>query len=493
MTSAARHFCMRTLVVVFGFLMTAAASPQDSAHLDVQMSLSSHTALVGEPVWVEVRVTNHSREAMRVDMGTACCGAKEVTIQIPQADPSNQEHIRCGSGTGLAMTCGCLSELPFEIGPGASLTRRYVLEGDFRITHAGTYRVLLEKKIPYGPKLPASAVGTPQAYFDLKHSQTVRLSETLKELPANDRKLLRIEQKLAQRVASPMPTPSYPPDVDIDKLRRIIDAWRKAQDQASRLQLSLAQGMMAYPVKGMEPLFGSWLEQNNTSFADWAIVALSHLNTRESRDILARQAASPDKPTDISFQTHRWEALDALAKMGDTSYVSLFERLTGDQNHDVQRMAIFGLGLLGGERELPVLNELARHGATAFDRGDAILAIGETRSLRAVPILIQLFTLPDSDQPSASDYSLFLLTHHELTAVNQLRTPLEAQKAWNDWWSTNEKTARAYGPFECAVPNSTKRTVMSEARCKVIFSDDGAMRRERHRRLAFFERSVLDR
>jgi hypothetical protein len=84
-----------------------------------------------------------------------------------------------------------------------------------------------------------------------------------------------------------------------------------------------------------------------------------------------------------------------------------------------------------------------------MDRQDAIQAMGDTASLKAVPILIELFTLPNADQPNSSDYSLLTITHHSLPPAQE-RPPAEYRMMWQEWWERNNGKARAYGPFECS-------------------------------------------
>jgi hypothetical protein len=77
--------------------------------------------------------------------------------------------------------------------------------------------------------------------------------------------------------------------------------------------------------------------------------------------------------------------------------------------------------------------------------------MGDSASLEAVPMLIALFDLADSDQPSASSQSLATLTHYSPPTPDH-RTLLETKNAWQSWWERNRRSARAFGPFECAVP-----------------------------------------
>ncbi len=435
-------------IALCALLVTTAASAQSGSPLDVQMQLSPSTILIGEPAWVDVTVTNRSPEALRVEMGNSCFGARELTIQVPGAEAYNRDRKHCGIGK---LGGSCMVQGPVKIDAGATFKRRYVLRGDFRITRAGSYNVFLEKDFPYGPDLGGTFGAGAQNFPRLTEAQHVRIQQTLNVLPADHNRLLQIEQAEAQELAAPVPSLPFPPNASIEVVRQISDERSKLQQDAWADKSAMAAGLIEYPTSGMEPTFSSWLAQNNTTFADWALTALSHLNTPASRKILARQAVSSDQRQDTSFQIHRWEAIEDLAAMGDTSYVPLLEKLTRDPYHDVQRMAVRGLGLLGGENELSFLNRIALNAKTMTDRQDAVQAMADTGSPRAVPMLIELYTLPGSDE-STSEYALWTLTHHHvrLPHATRMLTPAEAKIAWQDWWLQNQRTARVYGPYDCA-------------------------------------------
>jgi hypothetical protein len=210
---------------------------------------------------------------------------------------------------------------------------------------------------------------------------------------------------------------------------------------------ALAEGLAAYPAAGMEPIFATWLDRQD--FYEYALLALYHLDTPQARTILAQRAtgALVSLPP-VDNNAERWLAVEYLSWMGDQSYLPLLEKLVHDPARDVQRMAVFGIGRLGREKDLPLLNQLARNGKTLQDRIDAIQAIGETGSLKAVPILIELFTLQNADEPESSNNALYELTHHEINEAYR-SDAARVQQLWQAWWTQNHSTARAYPPVNC--------------------------------------------
>lgn len=421
---------------------------------DVQMHVSKSEFILGEPVWVDVQITNRSTKTFRVDTSPYCFmfNTRPLNVQIPDAEPGNGERDRrCNEQPG-----GDCFETWANLKPGETLTDRYVLSGDFRITHARTYSVLLQKAIHYALAPDAPAVGVAEKIIHLNQLQSARSEITLNVLPANPERLLAIERTLAAQAEKPVVIPPVVAiqdgrPISTEEYRRADDDRRKRDRETSEAHHAIGEGLAAYPATGMEPIFHSWLDRGDLESS--AMLGLYHLNTKEAREVLAQLAASTGKPDDSVHQNHRLGAVYELARMDDKSYVPLLEKLAHDTNDGVSQQAILGLGMLGGENELPFLTALAREGATASDRQDAIMSMGDTASLKAVPILLDFFKSPDADGPVASIIALSRLTHHQIPNAEH-RTPLEVQAAWQDWWKQNQRTARAYRPFECSAGNA---------------------------------------
>jgi hypothetical protein len=423
-------------------------NPSVKQDFDVQMQITKTQIILGEPLWVDVRITNRSSEILRIDTSDYCFmfDTRPLNVQIPAAQSGNGERDRRWN----EHPGGDCFETQADMKPGETLTKRYVLSGDFRITHPGRYSVLLEKAIHYAQAPNTPPAGIAEKYTRLDQLQTVKSQISLDVLPANPEKLLAIEQTLADKVSNPIPITEVASikngqPISLDEFRRADDDRRKRERAESEDRNSITEALVTYPAAGMEPIFLAWLDRGDLE--GHAITALYHLNTKEARRVLAQLAESPAKPNNSASQNHRLAAVYSLARMDDKSYVPLLENLAHDIDHGVRQQAILGLGMLGGEKELPFLTTLAREGATMSDRQEALMSMGDTASLKAIPILINFIVLPDSDQPSASTVALSRLTHHYLPVVER-RSLLETQAAWQDWWKQNQRTARVYGPFE---------------------------------------------
>jgi HEAT repeats len=441
--------------------LSAVAFAQQS--LSITMRLSSTTVLLGEPVWVDVAVTNQSAHALRVGMGADCFGVRPIKIVIPEAEPALPQNVyRCYRG----IAGSCASSGPSLLEPGDTLKRRYVLAGDFRIAHPGHYRIMLEKQISYAGALPGE---NPAGLMRNAVSQSANDEAFLDVQAADPARLLKLEQTLAAEYARPLtlnlqPTVAKVSATSPDAARRVKVSLDEQRMEALDVHNALGAGLAEYPAAGMESEYNGWIIRQ----WNYGLLALANLNTPEARRLVA-QAADPsenlyrrwreyihvadglpvEKLTREALDNRRAAAIYTLARMGDSSYVPLLEKLAGDSSVEVRQQAISNLGLLGGETELPKLTEIARNAPNEMDRQEAITAMGDTHSLKAVPLLIELLALPDAGQPAASNDALMTLTHHQVQLTQQLSAE-QLQGKWQQWWNENKGQASVYGPFDCA-------------------------------------------
>lgn len=449
-------------------LMAAASAGSGHAQsaLDIQMTLSKTKIMLGEPVWVNVAVTNRSSDALWISMGSDCFGMRPIKIVIPGAGPALPENERrCSERNVMGGSCP-FSYPPPLLEPGDTLERRYFLEGDFRIEHPGTYQIVLEKEVRYW----VAPAGEKQPDLARNATSEKAKDEAILDVRETDpAQLLRLEQGLAADAAKLTPgepEPRKSPAEDDAAYQKARAIWDIKTMNASDAKGALIGGPIEFPAPGMETIFDDWLIAGGPS-ANSGLSALSRLNTAEARVMLAKAAeGSPDlyarwvqheevgdpeqaeKILQSSFALWRRSAVHALSRMGDPTYAPLFEKLTSDTSTEVRREAILDLGIVGGEQELLKLLDIVRIDPDANDRGSAITAMGDTRTLAAFPLLLQLFTVPDAGEPSASNFALTTLTHHFVSFDGQ-RPAAEYQNLWRAWWTQNSAMARAYGPFEC--------------------------------------------
>ncbi len=413
-------------------IAAVASSPPNASPLDVQMALSSDTILLGEPLWVDVRVTNRSSAPISVDLGSPCLGPKPLVVEVPDAEPRVDREQRCGSnGNGVGSCWFVGSQL---LAPGATLNKRYLFGGAFRITHAATYAVRITKPLRYGP------AATPGALLpETAPRQSTVVETTLTVLPPDPDSLLAIERDFAVRATATVPPEEFPPHADIETVRRVVKQHREVETIAFASSSAILEGLAAYPAQGMEPFFASRLDTTHGDYGSFeAAAALYHLNSALARADLAKAVQQPSS-------RNTWFIVHYLGLMGDPSYLPLVEHRINDPDPGVRQSAVLALGILGGETALPRLGLLIQNARSDADQNDAILALGNTATLKAVPFLISLFDAPN--RSAAAGYSLFLLTHHQLSP-SEYRTPQDAKASWRSWWAQNQTTARAYHPWE---------------------------------------------
>lgn len=419
---------MKTILMAL-FCAAMPAMAQTIAPPDVTMRFSGDHILLGEPVWVLVTARNDADKAIKWNPGDYCFmfSQQPVTAVVSGAARGNGKPERCQYG-GIGGDCFTGGSTT-EIAPGESATWRYLLEGDFHFTHAGTYHMKLTS---HPGKVPPTLVeNTVTPIQPVPVTQTL----TLVILPKDDAALLMREKQMAVEMEEEILSQKRSP---ITKAEREV-SWRQMQNVRQ-----VRRGLAVQPAPGMEPVFKHWLQLPNDFEGD-AVTGLRNLNTQESRVTLAKIAKTPDKPNSFAQEA----AARALAEMGDGDYYPLMVQLLVSPNQRVRRAAIVGVGSLGGEAGVAKLAEIAQTGGTV-EQGDALTVLGDMDSRAAVKALIDLMTAKNLQHPLDAEWPLFVLTHHRLEPVKYLRTPEQAHEVWQQWWNTEGRNAPVYSPFDCA-------------------------------------------
>jgi hypothetical protein len=316
-----------------------------------------------------------------------------------------------------------------EISPGESASWKYLLEGDFHFTRAGTYQVVLTS---HPGKVHSISGGN-----GVLSPQPAPVTETLTlmVLPKDDAALLTREKQMAAEMEAETLSQKHTP---------IGTAEREASSRQSQNVRQMRRGLAMQPAPGMESVFIQWMQLRNY-FEDDAISGLKNLNSQEARTALAKVAETPNKPNSYTQEA----AAYALGDMGDRKYLSLMVQLLASPNQRVRRAAIAGIGRLGGDSGVTKLVEIAHTGNTT-DQRDVLTALGNTDSRLGVKALIDLMTATDIPDRLDAEWPLFVLTHHRLEKVTFRRTPEEVHDAWQHWWDMGGEEAPVYSSNECA-------------------------------------------
>jgi HEAT repeats len=120
-----------------------------------------------------------------------------------------------------------------------------------------------------------------------------------------------------------------------------------------------------------------------------------------------------------------------------------------DRSADEQtkQQAALDLGCIGGDRAVRYL-ESALRGAAPDTRASIALALGNTRSRLAVPVLITMFA-DDSARDEVCD-ALVTLTHR--TRCDGGDDDAARRRAWRRWWSQMKSSVEIHGPDTCEAP-----------------------------------------
>jgi HEAT repeat protein len=129
-----------------------------------------------------------------------------------------------------------------------------------------------------------------------------------------------------------------------------------------------------------------------------------------------------------------------------TTDPELLAQVLRDRSADEQtkQQAALDLGCLGGDRAVRYL-ETALRGAGPDTRASIALALGNTRSRLAVPVLITMFA-DDSAREEVCD-ALVTLTHR--TWCDGGDDDAALRRAWRRWWSQMKSSVEIHGPDRC--------------------------------------------
>jgi hypothetical protein len=164
------------------------------------------------------------------------------------------------------------------------------LEGDFQLTHPGTYHVQVTSHGHIG-RYPAAA--TPRTRQDSIQSPLTEVAVPVTQLfvlvimPQDDASLLVREHQLAAAAETEILRAT-------DPMRSGRATARDSQFREESNALQVLRGLAAQPVAGLETDFEHWLTLS-IDFESDAITGLTNLNTPASCAALATIARTPDR------------------------------------------------------------------------------------------------------------------------------------------------------------------------------------------------------
>lgn len=374
-----------------------------SAQFELNLSPSKATYLAGEPVFLNLTVTNISTEQLRLDMAdplTMCSGYRFALQGARDRQAKN-----CGAWGG-----SCLSGF-VPLAPGKGRTGRVLLNARYDLRQPGQYLLKVSYQASFAPaggELPVAAL--------LGHQNFEK----------------QIEVVLA---------PSSP-----EQLKPVFAHYMHELDSTDWRERMEASDVISYLAPAfMESTFLRML--HTPSMQGVGVEGARNLGTPSAHRALAEFVKnSPPTKLPALYQT----ALRYLGEIGDSSDVPvLLEAAHNAPDSEARRVAMAAAGEAGGSAAVPAL-ETQLHDPSKDTRDNAEDALSFTGSRSAVPVLIQLLQSPDERISSFAEYGLERLTHLRGAKMDGVHPPPpDAYPKWIRWWTTDGRTAIIFKRDQC--------------------------------------------
>ena len=408
---------MRKLLVLSLWLLATPAWAQ----IEVQVRTEKPVFLAGEPIFVLIDVKNIGSDPVAYDGASF---KPPLTLSVPNGQLKVAKELTgCGTGGVAGGTIGFTTHPPM-LRPGASTTFRHLLRGynlqpgKYELRVSGSVDVAWREPTPFAanPQSPPPPVWK-HAVTDPVEGAEIDRRVSLTIVAASEAEL---RAAFAPHVAAASESSSR----------------RGSEGMAAVLEMAPAF---------LEPDIVKLVKQrgHEQGFAYSAAEALAAINTASSRKALI---AWFDRSTDLRVRSSIVRGL-ARTRHPDTLpfLASLLPGRSSEADDYIRREAAFGIGMIGGDAAVDALRD-APISPNPLVAGAVILALGNTKSKSAVPILIERAEGQKGYVSNEVCTALINLTHRGWCGGVGLA---ETQAKWRTWWAANGKGARIYGPDEC--------------------------------------------
>jgi hypothetical protein len=402
--------CIMTIKLARLLFLLALSTASGFCQVSITVKLDQSEYLVGEPIFVIVDATNIGAEALGYSTGD---GHADLTVPGGQ---HKQAPLLRGCYTGVGSGSGGGIFHPPLIPPGQTVSFRYLLKG-YRL-RSGAY------------VLRANGKAGVRWFFGAGRNSS----------PVSERK-----------VGDPVEGATFDVSLSLSIREGTEDELR--QRYVRYVNIAVSESGMSVPsreareaIAEMAPPF---LEKTILEFANQpetaalAVEGLGQIPTPASREDLVRLY---DKSADLTLRAAIVEKLAGIATLAELPFfASLLPGRSSKLDDRIRVPAVLGIGRLGGEDAVKALQS-APASPNPEVRQTVALALGNTRSPAAVPILIEMY----SDEPVRNDVcgALATLTHYQWCDGGGSVT--ETQAKWKEWWGSHASRLRLYGIDECA-------------------------------------------
>jgi hypothetical protein len=376
----------RRMIAVLLFL-----SSYSFSQLSGRLFLDKDTYAPGEPVFLRFEVKNEGQAAQTIVQADpySFCSGYEVSVST---DPgTNSSCSRYGYGGSCLFSSRPLAG-------GETFSERILLNYDHEIQSPGDYDVDASRSLTDGHN-PVSPI-------------------------------LEVKIHLHFRIDPNGETPTAQLQLWVNQLHS-KDVQKK--QEAARVLASLG------PVSLEDVLLGF---ANDHDVVRWAPLAFSRLHTERGLAGLAEllRTAEPGSPEHL-------QSAQYLGQTGDSRWFPLLAEVARKKPQILNYVS--DAAQTGGGKALSLLQELLQSPDKEYTQLNAAMALGDTGSRDAVPILLNLLKNPNPNLTDRGAYSLRQLTHRTYGDGQGNVAGADKFSAWVRWWNREGSTARIYKASEC--------------------------------------------
>jgi hypothetical protein len=386
------------------------------AQVEVQVRTEKPQFLAGEPIFVIAEVKNVGTEPVAYN-GASLKPA--VQLSVRNGDRKVVKGLTgCGAGSVGGGAVG-VTDHPPMLQPGQSTTYRYLLRG-YRLK-SGKYELHISGTVDVAWRESASVqTAAPRPALTRSVTDPVEGATIDRTLPLS---ITAASEEALRDAYAPYVAASF-----------------------SGVRHDAVNGILEMAPAFLEPEIRTLVKQrgHELGFAYAAAEALAEINTPSSRAELVNWF---DRSADLEVRASIVRAVAGTRHPDNLPFLaSLLPGRSTALDNRVKRDAALGIGMIGGEAAVEALRDAPRS-PDPLVAGAVLLALGNTQSKSAIPILIDRAEGQKGYVSNDVCTALINLTHRSWCGGGGLE---ETQKKWRTWWQANASSVRVYPPDDCA-------------------------------------------
>jgi hypothetical protein len=391
--------------VLFAMLLCFLPSCNAFAQAVGQLFLDKDVYMAGEPIYLHFDLTNAGPTPLQFAFGNSysSCGGYQVDV----SNEPSRENSTCALGGVVSCLIGGITLKPGEVHHD-----KLLLNYDHDLSKPGAVEIHASRFLNYAP------ASSPLADFVNP--------KTAMQFKAEGRFRIRLEESRPENLS--VIFQSYLDDLN-------------SKDEQTQQDAARVIGSLAHPF--LEDAIIAMASSRYTR--SFALIGLRRLNTARSRQVLADIVQGTE-----GYSYEKGQAIKHLSEMEDKKYFPLLLSEAKNQQPNQSRDYILAAARLGGEDAMPYVNSLLAS-PDAFLRGNGLMALPETGSRRAVPLMIDLLRDSNVNIGRLASIGLVHMTHRNPLQPGKWYsdTPSTEYPIWLHWWSVEGARAPIYGPKQC--------------------------------------------